>query len=223
VGELRGGWRAVRSQSWLILMMIDTALWMLVVWGPYAVLGPIVSDRRLDGAGSWALISAGYGLGSIGGGVLGLRLHPRRPLLVAVVINAAFLPFLVALAVAAPAWTIAAIAVPAVTSTALYMVLWDTTLQERVPRETLARVSSFERISVFAPMPIGMALAGPAAEWLGVEQTLWLAAAWLGISTVFLLSIPSIRSMQRLAPERRGELRMDAPGAPPSAGGTFAS
>jgi MFS family permease len=223
VGELRDGWRAVRSQSWLILMMIDTALWMLVVWGPYAVLGPIVSDRRLDGAGSWALISAGYGLGSIGGGVLGLRVHPRRPLLVAVVINAAFLPFLVALAVAAPAWTIAAIAVPAGASTALYMVLWDTTLQERVPRETLARVSSFERISVFAPMPIGMALAGPVAEWLGVEQTLWLAAAWLGISTVFLLSIPSIRRMQRLAPERRGELRMDVPGAPPSAGGTFAS
>ena len=201
VRELREGWQVVRSQSWLMLMMADTAMWMLVIWGPYAVLGPIVCDRDLNGASSWALISAGYGLGSVGGGVLGLRLHPRRPLLVAVVINAAFLPLLASLALTAPAWVIAAIAVPAGACIALYMVLWDTTMQERVPRQALARVSSFERISVFAPLPIGMALAGPAAQWLGVEQTLWVAAGWLGVSTVFLLSVPSVRRMQRLLPE----------------------
>jgi MFS family permease len=216
--ELRDGWRAVRSQSWLVLMMIDTGLWMLVIWGPYAVLGPIVCDQELGGAGAWALISAGYGLGSVGGGVLGLRLHPRRPLLVAVVINAVFLPLLASLAVAAPALTIAALAVPAGASTSLYMVLWDTTLQERVPREALARVSSFERISVFAPLPIGMALAGPVAEWLGVEATLWVSAAWLGVSTVFLLSIPSIRRMERLTSEpsllRSHDARRPAPLGP---------
>jgi hypothetical protein len=82
------------------------------------------------------------------------------------------------------------------------MVLWDTTLQERVPREALARVASFERISVYAPLPIGMALAGPVAQWLGVEEALWVSAAWLGVSTVFLLSVPSVRRMERLAPER---------------------
>jgi uncharacterized MAPEG superfamily protein len=97
------------------------------------------------------------------------------------------------------------------------MVLWDTTLQERVPRQALARVSSFERISVFAPLPIGMALAGPVAQWIGVEQTLWIAAAWLGVSTLFLLSVPSVRRMQRLRPERDGDLRGEvapAAGAP---------
>jgi MFS family permease len=215
--ELRDGWRAVRAQSWLVLMMIDTGLWMLVIWGPYAVLGPIVCDRRLDGASSWALISAGYGLGSVGGGILGLRLHPRRPLLVAVVINAVFLPLLACMAVAAPAWTIAAMAVPAGVSTSLYMVLWDTTLQERVPREALARVSSFERISVFAPLPVGMALAGPVAQWLGVEQTLWVSAAWLGVSTAFLLSVPSIRRMERLTPgppHEAGEAALATPVGP---------
>jgi len=212
--ELRDGWRAVRSQSWLVLMMVDTGLWMLVIWGPFAVLGPIVCDRELGGAGSWALISAGYGLGSVGGGVLGMRLHPRRPLLVAVVINAVFLPLLASLAVAAPALAIAALAVPAGVSTSLYMVLWDTTLQERVPREALARVSSFERVSVFAPLPIGMALAGPVAEWLGVEATLWVSAAWLGVSTVFLLSIPSIRRMERLGPGPSGEVRESALATP---------
>src|SRR5438270_328598 len=53
--ELTDGWRAVRSRTWLVAMMLDTALWMLVVFGPYAVLGPLVCQRHLGGAGAWAL------------------------------------------------------------------------------------------------------------------------------------------------------------------------
>jgi MFS family permease len=197
LGELGDGWRAVRSQTWLVVMLIDTALWMLMIWGPYAVLGPIVCKRDLGGAGAWALISAASGLGAVAGGVVGLRLHPRRPLLVAVAINAAFLPLLALLATAAPTWLIAASGVPAGIAIALYMVLWDTTIQQRVPAELLARVSSFERMATFALMPVGMALAGPVAGALGVRTTLWVSAGWLGVSTVFLLAIPSVRGLQR--------------------------
>ncbi len=200
--ELTDGWRAVRSRTWLMAMMLDTALWMLVVFGPYAVLGPLVCQRDLGGAGAWALISAGYGLGSVCGGLLGLRLTPQRPLLIAIGINAVFVPLLALLAVAAPAALIAAAAVPAGAATSLYLVLWDTTLQEQVPREALARVASFERLAVYAPLPLGMALAGPVAAAIGVSTTLWVAAGWMGVSTVFLLSMPSVRGMRRrsLAP-----------------------
>ena len=197
--ELGEGWRAVRAQGWLLAMMLDTALWVLVILGPYMVLGPIVSKRQLGGAGAWALISAAYGVGSVAGGVLGLRLHPRRPLLVAVVINAAFVPLLGLLAVAAPSWLIAVSALPAGGSIALYLVLWDTTIQERVPADLLARVASFERVATFALMPLGMALAGPVAGLLGVGATLWASAGWLGVSTVFLLAIPSVRGLERAA------------------------
>jgi MFS family permease len=197
LGDLGEGWRAVRSHGWLLAMMLDTALWCLVILGPYMVLGPVVSKRELGGAGAWALISAAYGVGSVAGGALGLHLHPRRPLLVAVVINAAFVPLLGLLAVAAPTWLIAASAVPAGASIALYLVLWDTTIQERIPADLLARVSSFERVATFALLPLGMALAGPVAGLLGVGTTLWVSAAWLGVSTVFLLAIPSVRGLER--------------------------
>ena len=39
-------------------------------------LGPIVADRELDGASSWAVI----GIGSIIGAAIGLRAGPRRPM-----------------------------------------------------------------------------------------------------------------------------------------------
>jgi MFS family permease len=198
--ELGDGWREVRSHGWLLAMMADTVFWMLMVWGPYAVLGPLVAKQHLGGAGAWALISAGYGLGTVGGGLLGLRLHPRRPLLVAIVINAAFAPLLALLALTAPALVIAAASVPAGAATSLYLVLWDTTLQEHVPAASLARVASFERMSVYAPTPIGMALAGPIAAAIGVSTTLWVSAAWMAVSTVFLLAIPSVRGLERAAP-----------------------
>jgi hypothetical protein len=198
--QLGEGWQVVRSRGWLVAMMVDTALWMLMVFAPYQVLGPLVAKQHLGGAPAWALVAAGYGVGTIGGGLLGLRLRPRRPLLVAVAINAAFVPVLALLAVAAPAWVIAGAAVPAGIATSLYLVLWETTLQERVPAEALARVASFERLAVYAPLPLGMAITGSVAGALGVSATLWLAAGWLGVSTVFLLAIPSVRSLERLEP-----------------------
>ena len=198
--QLGEGWEVVRSRSWLLAMMVDTGLWMLMVYAPYEVLGPLVAKQHLGGAPAWALVAAGYGVGTIGGGLLGLRLRPRRPLLVAVLINAAFVPVLALFAVAAPAWVTAAAAVPAGIATSLYLVLWETTLQERVPPEALARVASFERLAVYAPLPLGMAVTGPVAGALGVSATLWLAACWLGVSTVFLLAIPSVRALERLQP-----------------------
>jgi MFS family permease len=199
--ELGAGWRVVRSQGWLLAMMLDTAFWVLVIWGPYAVLGPVVAQRELGGATAWSLISAAYGLGAVVGGVLGLQLHPRRPLLVAVVINAVWVPMLALLAVAGPVPLLVLSALPAGAAISLYMVLWDTTVQERVPPDTLARVASFERFATFALMPVGMALAGPVADIIGLEATLWMGVAWLAVSTVFLLSMRSIRTLERLQAE----------------------
>jgi MFS family permease len=201
MSELGAGWRVVRSQTWLLAMLVDTALWVLVIYGPFAVLGPVVAQRELGGATAWSLISAGYGLGAVAGGVLGLHLNPRRPLLTAVVINVAWAPMLVLLAMAGPVPVLVIAAIPAGAAISLYMVLWDTTMQQRVPPGTLARVASFERAATFALMPLGMALAGPVADVVGVEPTLLAGAAWLGVSTVFLLSMPSIRRLERLEPE----------------------
>ena len=47
------------------------------------VLGPALADRELDGASSWAIIVACFGVGTIIGNVLALRAPVRRPVLVA--------------------------------------------------------------------------------------------------------------------------------------------
>lgn len=47
------------------------------------VLGPVLAERELGGAGSWALITAVFGCGAVVGNVIALRWRPRRPMLVA--------------------------------------------------------------------------------------------------------------------------------------------
>ena len=44
--DLARGWSEVRSRRWLMAMVLDTGLWVLVIWGPYWVLGPIVANRH---------------------------------------------------------------------------------------------------------------------------------------------------------------------------------
>ena len=44
-------------------------------------LGPVVADRELDGASSWAVIVTLLGVGAVVGATLGLRFTPRRPMI----------------------------------------------------------------------------------------------------------------------------------------------
>ena len=47
---------------------------------------------------------------------------------------------------------------------ALFEVLWDTTMAERIPPHALSRASAWEWMGSLALLPIGYLLAGPAAE-----------------------------------------------------------
>ncbi len=193
VADLAAGGGEVWRRPWLLAMIIDTALWTLVIWGPYEVLGPYVSKHRLGGAGAWALISAAYGLGTVVGGLAALHVRSRRPLIAAVSVNAAFAPLLVLLAVSGQAWWIALAAFPAGASTSLYLVLWNTALQQAVPEHLMGRVASLDQAAFNATAPVGMVLAGPTAAALGVRDALLISAAWLLVSTAFVLSVPGVR------------------------------
>ncbi|MEA2241631.1 MAG: hypothetical protein QOD24_1187, partial [Solirubrobacteraceae bacterium] len=75
VADLRDGWDAFRSRTWL---------WSFVAWfsfgnllyGCWAIVGPLVAERDLGGAGPWGLIVAASGAGGVVGGLLALRAKP---------------------------------------------------------------------------------------------------------------------------------------------------
>ncbi|MEE1829131.1 MFS transporter [Streptomyces sp. BE20] len=49
--ELRAGWTEFRSRRWLWVTTVQMALFNLLVWAPFLVLGPLTAQRELGGAG----------------------------------------------------------------------------------------------------------------------------------------------------------------------------
>ena len=52
--------------------------------------------------------------------------------------------------------------------------VWSGTLQEKIPRESISRISSFDWFGSVALNPIGYALIGPLSTVIGVSESLVL-------------------------------------------------
>jgi MFS family permease len=83
LSDLSAGWAEFSAHSWLLAGTIQFALFNLLTWGPYLVLGPVLARDYLGGASAWGAILACYGGGAILGGLLALGRRPRHPLAIA--------------------------------------------------------------------------------------------------------------------------------------------
>jgi MFS family permease len=162
----------------------------------FTVLGPAVADSEMSGASSWATIVGAQSFGLLVGGLLVVRWHASRPILVATIAC-----FANALPIAGLAlgWNVALIAGLAfLTGVAMeiFMVYWYTTLQQEVAPESLARVSSYDALGSLALSPLGLVAAGPVSDWIGLEATLWLAVALIVVPTALVLLVPEVRNLR---------------------------
>ena len=81
--SLREGWGEVRSRSWLVAFLAGMSVYHVVVLPSIFVIGPVLMQQELDGACSWAVIVACFGVGNVLGDLLFLRWRPRFALRVA--------------------------------------------------------------------------------------------------------------------------------------------
>lgn len=95
---------------------------------------------------------------------------------------------------------LAAAAALAVNNLVIGNTLWLTVLQERVPRDAISRVSAYDWMGSLVFMPVGYAIAGPAADAIGIDTTLWITAAVLLGSNLAIVLVPSVRRIERLGP-----------------------
>jgi MFS family permease len=200
VADLVEGWREVTARTWVWTSIVYFGVWNFAV-AAFFVLGPVVSDRELNGARDWGLILAGGAIGSVLGSLLALRVRPRRPLATgfAMITVAALQPVL--LVRPFPAVVIAAAGLLAMMTLSFSTALWQTTLQELIPREALSRVISYDWLGSLVLMPVGFAVAGPVSEAIGIEMTLWISAGLLLGSSAAIALLPSVRAITRPEPE----------------------
>ena len=134
-------------------------------------------------------------LGALLGGLSGLRLRARRPL---VATGLLFLPTAVQsvlLAFHAPVMLLAPSAALAGFSFACGSVVWDTVVQRMIAPDKLARVAAYGWMGAMVFLPAGYALAGPIASLVGMRAYLLFGAGWLIASTLVVVRLRSVREL----------------------------
>lgn len=197
VEELRDGWREFAGRRWLWSVVAQFAVVNALGVGAFAVLGPLAADHQLDGARDWGFILSCDAIGMILGGLLMVRLRPRR-LLVSGTSAAVLLALpLAAFAAGAPLAVICAAALLAGVGVEIFSVNWMTTLRQEIPHDKFSRIAAYEALGAFGLTPLGAAAAGPAADRLGLDRTLWCAAGAILAASALVLTIPDVRDMRR--------------------------
>jgi MFS family permease len=191
LAELRQGWNEFRRQTWIWTTIVFFGI-ANFAGASYFVLGPIVAKSDLGGAPAWATIVSAFGAGSIIGGLLALRLRPRRPLLASCVAAIPYGTQTLAVGLRLPLAALAAVAVVAGVGIAVHLALWFTVFQQQVPEAARSRVSSYDALGSFVLIPLGAALAGPVASVIGVSATLIGSGAISLICTAIVIAQPSV-------------------------------
>ncbi len=196
--ELREGWDEFTSRTWLwsTVVVFGIGNFFFMFW---PVLGPIVAKEHLGGAGAWAKILVANGIGAVVGGFFALRYRPKLPLVACILWPLPVVGQLVALALHAPTYVIAAAAFCAGLGIAIHLTLWFTIFQREVPEQTQSRVSSYDSLGSFVLTPLGLVGAGLLAAGIGVSNTAWLAAGAILVLNSSMLLIPSVWKIGRHA------------------------
>jgi len=192
VADLREGWVAFRSRTWVWAFVVYFAI-ANALWGAWSALGPIVADRDLGGAAAWGIVLGAFGVGALVGSLFATRLKPGRPLVFVALTDGLFALPLAFLAAGSSVPLLACGAFLSGAGMMLGMSVWESTLQRDIPPEALSRVSSYDWFGSFAFYPLGLAIWGPVAAAIGIGASLWLAFALVVAAILALLAVPEIR------------------------------
>ncbi|WP_106323022.1 MFS transporter [Actinoplanes italicus] len=195
LADLREGWSEFRSRRWLWAGVLESSVVHLAGLSAYLVLGPQIAADSLGGARGWGFTLAGFGAGAAVGGLLMVRFTPRRPLVLAMIGSLAFAAALLPLALSAPLAVVVAGAFIAGSGLGVYSTLWETTLQSRIPREMLSRVSAYDWFGSLITLPLGYVLVGFAAPILGAETFLMIGAAVAVTASTAVIALPDVRAL----------------------------
>jgi MFS family permease len=194
--DLRGGWAEFTSHRWLWVIVLQFSLVVASAESVYGLIGPAVAKASMGGPPDWGFISAAFGAGTLCGGFIALRLHVIRPMLFAtncVFVGAA--PALM-LAMSTRVWLIAVATFANGVCGQIFGVLWNTTLQRKIPADLLSRVSAYDALGSIGLAPLGVIAAGFLLESIGARTTLLIAAAMVIVPTALALLEPDVRRLR---------------------------
>jgi MFS family permease len=210
------GWSEVRRHRWFWVSLIGHGTWNMAM-AVLLTLGPLIAVHRLGGEVVWVAFLQAGAIGMAVGSVLATRLGARgrfavrldRPILAANLSLSLFALPLALLAFAAPAAVVIGAYGFALAGLGFLNPVWESAVQQHVPADKLARVTAYDLLVSMAAMPLGYAIAAPAAAALGEAGPLLVVAVLVALTTAGTALMPSVRRL-RTAPPAAVDVREPA-------------
>ncbi|GLY82336.1 MFS transporter [Actinoallomurus iriomotensis] len=193
--DLRDGWREFSSRQWLWIIVLQYSLVVAASNATIVVLGPLTAQRDLGGATTWSMIVGAQAVGTIAGAGIATRIRPARPVLIGALATLPIAFPMLLLGIRAPLWTIAGAMFVSGASSDVFLALWTTTLQRRVPPAALSRVSSYDWFGSLALASCGVFAAGPLASAFGSNIALIGCGAFSVLATSGAMLSPQVRTL----------------------------
>ncbi|WP_051812942.1 MFS transporter [Kitasatospora sp. MBT63] len=190
------GWHEFRSRSWMWGVIVIWLFFSVLSFGPMlpVAAGVVVPQH---GSTVYGLLSCAFGVGTVLGGVVAIRVKPARPLTGGALALIAFPAYQFALALDLPVPLLAAAQLLTGAGVTFWGVMWATSVQTQVPGEVLNRIHAYEVAGSVCMVPLGAALAGPAADAFGERQVLAAGGVVALLVVAALLLSPPIRGLRR--------------------------
>jgi hypothetical protein len=196
--NLKEGWQEFRSRTWMWGVIVIWAVMGIVVFGPVLPLGATLVNASYQATG-YGFVTSAFGAGTILGGLVAMRLTPRRPLAAGATAMLFFCLEPLSITLNLPLALMAACHLAAGTGYAFWGVMWMTSVQTQVAPEVLNRVHAYEVAGSVMAVPVGQALAGPVASLLGAREVLAASSIVAVAGCAVMLAVPAIRRLRRVS------------------------
>jgi predicted MFS family arabinose efflux permease len=199
INELVHGWREFTKRRWVWLIVVVFSVSNVGFSSGVGVVGPVVAVDNWGGARSWAFVMAAFSAGTVTGVVVAMRVRPSRPLLIALSGSAAIVLPVVGLIQPLPVPVVAMAAFLAGIAVDIFEILWQTSLAQNIPSDSLSRVSAYDYFGSLALTPLGLAAAGPIVEHFGTRTASIICAVLVSVELIALLD-PQVRNLRAARP-----------------------
>jgi MFS family permease len=202
--DVKVGFRFVRAHTWLWGTLIASGVGLLVFFGPWQALVPLVVVNKLGGGeGQLATIFSVGGIGAlVASVVIGQTNLPRRYMTAMFICFAGGCFMLTGFGLATEVWhaVVASFFMQALLTTGI--IIWGTTMHRLVPGEILGRVSSLDWLVSTGLIPVSLLLAWPLAKLIGPDTTLVAAGIFGCVLVLSFMLIPGVRAPESVAGAR---------------------
>lgn len=195
IQELIHGWKAFTAHQWVWMIVAAYSILNAAFRSSFSVLGPLVAKESYGGAVGFSIMTASESVGLVLGSLLVMRLRVRYPMRIGLIVTNGFTAPFIALALNAPLAVVSFCSAVSGVCISIFAVIWDTSLQENIPQDRLARVSAYDWLGSIALNPLALAIVAPVSERIGTTNTLYLSAGLIMLSCNFPLLFRSARNL----------------------------